>query len=92
MKRQNTIIQTYGGNMDSRKSQMNIGELLCYLLNCAYQDGVEDAAGYPLDVKKIAAVEDKTLNLRAIAKFVRLISQEYNRGCKERRKARTIHP
>lgn len=92
MKLHDTMIQACGGNMDSRKSQMNIGGILCYLLNCAYQDGMEGAAGYPLDTKKIVGVEDRTLSRRAIAEFARLINQEYNRGCKERRKDQAIHP
>ena len=50
---------------------MDVGKMLCALLQFAYEDGLEGVAGYPLDVKAetVAAEEvtGKQLNIERLS-------------------------
>lgn len=57
----------------------------------AYQSGLEDTAGYPLDVDaEITAVETSTgrkllpIGHKAVADITDLLNREYKAGCRER--------
>lgn len=65
--------------------------ILWKLRKDAYQSGLEDTAGYPLDVDaEIAAVEGSTgrklypIGYKAVANIIDLLNREYEAGCKER--------
>ena len=70
---------------------MDVGKMLCALLQFAYEDGLKGVAGYPLDVKAetVAAEEvtGKQLNHREIKRMVKCVNRAYKRGRAERIKA-----
>ncbi len=67
---------------------MNVGGYACALLQYAFEDGLEGAAGYPLDAKKTTIATEKSigvsLNPWAARRIVKILNQEYKRGCKAR--------